>query len=73
MRGRGAGETVRLDRVVWRAVTGWDLAARRAGGGVQLDWAAGPVSVHGVNNSSKGKANCAAPKCPGNALPAAVR
>jgi signal transduction histidine kinase len=36
---------VRLDRVVWRAVTGWDLTARRAGGGVHLDWAAGPVSV----------------------------
>src|SRR5207249_2402559 len=36
---------VRLDRVVWRAVTGWDLTARRAGGGVHLDWAAGPVTV----------------------------
>jgi signal transduction histidine kinase len=38
-------EPVRLDRVVWRAVTGWDLAARRAGGRVELDWSAGPVSV----------------------------
>jgi signal transduction histidine kinase len=38
-------ELVRLDRVVWRAATGWDLAARRAGGGVHLDWAAGPVSI----------------------------
>jgi signal transduction histidine kinase len=38
-------DVVRLDRVVWRAVTGWDLTARRAGGGVHLDWAAGPVSV----------------------------
>jgi signal transduction histidine kinase len=41
----GATETVRLDRVVWRAVTGWDLTARRAGGGVHLDWRAGPVNV----------------------------
>src|SRR4051794_28379716 len=41
---RGA-EVVRLDRVLWRAATGWDLAARRAGGGVHLDWRAGPVSV----------------------------
>src|SRR5439155_8472509 len=39
------GEIVRLDRVVWRTVTGWDLTARRAGGGVHLDWAAGPVAV----------------------------
>jgi signal transduction histidine kinase len=39
-------ELVRLDRLAWRAVAGWDLAARRAGGaGVQLDWRAGPVSV----------------------------
>lgn len=38
-------EPVRLDRVVWRAAAGWDLAARRAGGGVHLDWSAGPVSV----------------------------
>lgn len=44
-RGAAATETVRLDRVVWRAVTGWDLTARRAGGGVHLDWAAGPVTV----------------------------
>lgn len=39
-------ELVRLDRLVWRAVAGWDLAARRAGGeGVRLDWRAGEVSV----------------------------
>lgn len=39
-------EIVRLDRLVWRAVAGWDLAARRAGGGgIRLDWRAGPVSV----------------------------
>src|SRR5205814_2309564 len=30
---RPDAETVRLDRVVWRAVTGWDLTARRTGGG----------------------------------------
>lgn len=42
---RTGSEVVRLDRVVWRAVTGWDLAARRAGGRVDLDWRAGPVSV----------------------------
>jgi signal transduction histidine kinase len=44
---RASAELVRLDRVVWRAVTGWDLTARRAGGGVHLDWGAGPVSVRG--------------------------
>jgi signal transduction histidine kinase len=47
--GRRAGadaEPVRLDRLVWRAATASDLAARRAGGGVHLDWAAGPVTVH---------------------------
>ncbi|MFL5894105.1 MAG: sensor histidine kinase [Thermoleophilaceae bacterium] len=45
--GRAArdAELVRLDRVVWRAAAGWDLAARRVGGGVHLDWSAGPVSV----------------------------
>lgn len=42
---RSEAELVRVDRVVWRAVTGWDLTARRAGGGVHLDWKAGPVSV----------------------------
>ena len=42
---RPDAEAVRLDRVVWRAVTGWDLTARRAGGGVHLDWGAGPVTV----------------------------
>ena len=44
-RAQADAEVVRLDRVVWRAAAGWDLAARRAGGGVHLDWAAGPVSV----------------------------
>jgi signal transduction histidine kinase len=44
-RAQADAEVVRLDRVVWRAAAGWDLVARRAGGGVHLDWAAGPVSV----------------------------
>jgi signal transduction histidine kinase len=44
-RAQAEAEVVRLDRVVWRAAAGWDLAARRAGGGVHLDWSAGPVSV----------------------------
>lgn len=39
------GETVRLDRLVWRAATASDLAARRVGGGVHLDWSAGPVAI----------------------------
>jgi signal transduction histidine kinase len=38
-------EPVRLDRLVWRAATASDLVARRAGGGVHLDWSAGPVTV----------------------------
>jgi signal transduction histidine kinase len=38
-------ELVRLDRVVWRAATASDLAARRVGGGVHLDWSAGPVTI----------------------------
>ena len=38
-------ETVRLDRLVWRAATASDLAARRVGGGVHLDWSAGPIAV----------------------------
>jgi signal transduction histidine kinase len=38
-------EAVRLDRLVWRAATASDLAARRVGGGVHLDWAAGPVTI----------------------------
>jgi signal transduction histidine kinase len=38
-------ERVRLDRLVWRAATASDLVARRAGGGVHLDWSAGPVTV----------------------------
>jgi signal transduction histidine kinase len=42
----GRRELIRLDRLVWRAVAGWDLAARRAGGrGIQLEWLAGPVQV----------------------------
>jgi signal transduction histidine kinase len=44
-RAQCAAGVVRLDRVVWRAAAGWDLAARRNGGGVHLDWSAGPVSV----------------------------
>jgi signal transduction histidine kinase len=38
-------EPVRLDRLVWRAATASDLAARRVGGGVHLDWSAGPVMI----------------------------
>ena len=38
-------EVIRLDRLVWRAATASDVAARRAGGGVHLDWSAGPVEV----------------------------
>lgn len=38
-------EPVRLDRLVWRTATASDLAARRVGGGVHLDWSAGPVTV----------------------------
>src|SRR5690348_7699621 len=33
-------EVVRLDRLVWRAATASNLAARRIGGGVHLDWSA---------------------------------
>jgi signal transduction histidine kinase len=44
-RARQDADVVRLDRVVWRAAAGWDLAARRTGGGVHLDWSAGAVSV----------------------------
>jgi signal transduction histidine kinase len=38
-------EPVRLDRLVWRVATASDLAARRVGGGVHLDWSAGPVTI----------------------------
>jgi signal transduction histidine kinase len=38
-------EPIRLDRLVWRAATASDLVARRSGGGVRLDWSAGPVIV----------------------------
>lgn len=44
-RASASAERVRLDRLVWRAATASDLAARRAGGGVHLDWAAGPVTI----------------------------
>lgn len=44
-RADAANEVVWLDRLVWRAATASDLAARRVGGGVHLDWAAGPVAV----------------------------
>jgi signal transduction histidine kinase len=44
-RSDAAPELVHLDRLVWRAATGADLAARRVGGGVHLDWSAGPVAV----------------------------
>ena len=44
-RAAAGGEEVRLDRLVWRAATASDLAARRIGGGVHLDWAAGPVTI----------------------------
>jgi signal transduction histidine kinase len=44
-RADGGTERVRLDRLVWRAATASDLVARRAGGGVHLDWSAGPVTV----------------------------
>jgi signal transduction histidine kinase len=40
-----ATEPIRLDRLVWRTATASDLAARRVGGGVHLDWSAGPVTV----------------------------
>jgi len=44
-RAEAAMEPVRLDRLVWRVATVSNLAARRAGGGVHLDWSAGPVTV----------------------------
>ena len=40
-----AAEDVRLDRLVWRAATASDVAARRVGGGVHFDWSAGPITV----------------------------
>ena len=42
---RGAREALRLDRVVWAAATRADLAARRAGGRVRVEWRAGAVTV----------------------------
>ena len=45
MRSHSADQPLRLDRLVWRAATASDLAARRIGGRVHLDWRAGPVSV----------------------------
>jgi signal transduction histidine kinase len=50
-RSDAADEPVRLDRLVWRAATASDLVARRAGGGVHLDWSAGPVTV----NANRGR------------------
>jgi signal transduction histidine kinase len=44
-RAPGFDEVLRLDRLVWRAATASDLAARRVGGGVHLDWSAGPVAI----------------------------
>ena len=44
-RSEADSELVQLDRLVWRAATASDLAARRVGGGVQLDWSAGRVAV----------------------------
>lgn len=44
-------EPIRLDRLVWRAATASDLTARRVGGGVHLDWSAGPVTV----NANRGR------------------
>jgi signal transduction histidine kinase len=38
-------ELIQLDRLVWRAATASDLLARRVGGGVHLDWRAGPVVI----------------------------
>src|SRR4051794_31038375 len=45
-RAEPATELIQLDRLVWRAATASDLAARRVGGGVHLDWSAGPIAVH---------------------------
>jgi signal transduction histidine kinase len=44
-RSNAGDEPVRLDRLVWRAATASDLVARRAGGGVHLEWSAGPITV----------------------------
>jgi signal transduction histidine kinase len=44
-RAAAGDEEVRLDRLVWHAATASDLAARRIGGGVHLDWSAGPVTI----------------------------
>ena len=38
-------DAVRVDRLVWSVVARADLAARRAGGAVRLDWRAGEVTV----------------------------
>lgn len=38
-------DEVRLDRLAWSVVTRADLAARRAGGAVRLDWRAGEAAV----------------------------
>jgi signal transduction histidine kinase len=44
-RAEADAEPVRLDRLVWRTAAASDLAARRVGGGVHLDWSAGAVTV----------------------------
>ena len=54
-RPRGEAAPVRLDRVVWSAATRADLAARRAGGGVHLDWRAGEAMV-AVDHARLGQA-----------------
>ena len=50
-RADAGAEPIRLDRLVWRAATASDLVARRAGGGVHLEWSAGPVVV----NANRGR------------------
>ena len=42
---RGEKAAVRLDRLVWSVATRADLAARRAGGAVRLDWRAGEATA----------------------------
>jgi signal transduction histidine kinase len=37
--------TVPLEDLLGASLAGWDPTARRAGGGVRLDWRAGPVAV----------------------------
>jgi signal transduction histidine kinase len=44
-RAAGTAQTLALEGVVAGSGAGWEAAAHRAGGGVELDWRAGPVSV----------------------------